>query len=67
MIGDAGIVFDLEGGKVPVEKLAEILVTLANDDAEYKKICSQVPIAAEKFLIDKVADKYIEVYNTIEI
>ena len=67
MIGDAGIVFDLEEGKVPVEKLAEILLTLANDDAEYKKICSQVSIAAEKFLIDKVADKYIEVYNTIEI
>jgi len=61
----AGIVFDLVDEKVPVEKLSEILLTLANDEVEYKKICSQVSSAAEKFLIDKVAEKYIEVYNAV--
>lgn len=61
----AGIIFDLENGKVPVEKLSEILFTLANDSAAYDKINSLVSAAAEKFLIESIADKYIEVYKTV--
>lgn len=62
----AGVVFDLdEKNKVPIETLAEILSTLANDDEEYKKISARVPNAAKKFFIESVAEKYIEVYKLV--
>ena len=48
MIEDAGIVFDLVGGKVPVDKLAEILRMLADNPAIYEKIKSRVEVVAEK-------------------
>lgn len=60
----AGIVFELDDkDKVPIEKLAEILTTLANDSGEYEKLCERVPNAAKKFFIESVAEKYIDVYN----
>ncbi len=61
----AGVVFDLVGGKVPVERLSEILKTLANDADEYKKIAARVSEAAENFSIERVAEKYIDVYNSV--
>lgn len=61
----AGIVFDLENGKVPVEKLSEILITLTNDKKEYEKILEKVPSAAEKFLIGTVTEKYLKVYKKV--
>ena len=62
----AGVIFDLVEGKVPVKKLSEILITLANNTDEYKKISARVADAAEKFSISKVTEKYIEVYDIIE-
>lgn len=50
---------------MPVEILSEILIKLANDAAEYEKISARVEGAAEKFSIEKVAEKYIEVYNAV--
>ena len=61
----AGVVFELIEGKVPVETLSEILIRLANDSAEYEKISARVDGAAQKFSIEKVAEKYIEVYNAV--
>ena len=63
MIEDAGIVFDLVGGKVPVDKLAEILRMLADNPAIYEKIKSRVEVVAEKFRIEHVAEKYIAVFE----
>lgn len=63
MVDGAGIVFDLAGGKVPVAELAEILRTLADDSTAYKKIQSRVAQAAEKFSIERVAEKYIALYE----
>lgn len=63
MIGEAGIVFDLVDGKVPVAELAEILRTLADNPDAYEKIKSHVAVAAEKFSIEHVAEKYIAVYE----
>ena len=63
MVEDAGIVFDLVGGKVPVETLAEILRTLADDSTAYEKIFSRVAAQAEKFSIERVAKKYIAIYE----
>ena len=62
MVGDAGIVFDLVGGKVPVETLAKILRELADNPAAYEKINSHVAAQADKFSIERVAEKYLEVY-----
>ena len=62
----AGIIFNLnENNKVPPETLAKILVTLANDKAEYKKILDRVPEVAKKFFIENVADEYIKVYKSV--
>ena len=63
MIGEAGIVFDLVEGKVPVNELAKILRTLADNPAAYEKINRHVAAAAEKFSIEHVAEKYIAVYE----
>ncbi len=63
MIDGAGIVFDLVDGKVPVDTLAKILRTLADDEIAYEKISSRVEIAAEKFLIERVAEKYLALYE----
>ena len=63
MIEDAGIVFDLEGGKDPVERLAEILRGLADNPDAYEKLRSRVEVVAEKFSIEHVAEKYIELYE----
>ena len=62
MIGDAGIVFDLVNGKVPVSELAKILRTLADDPDAYEKIRSHVAESAEKFSLERVAEKYLAVY-----
>lgn len=61
----AGVVFDLAEGKVPLEKLSKILIELANNPAEYKKIAARVSEAAEKFSIERVAEKYIAVYKSV--
>ena len=63
MVEDAGIVFDLVNGKVPVKELAKILRTLADDPVAYEKLCSRVDNAAEKFSIESVAKKYVDVYE----
>ena len=63
MIGEAGIVFDLVNGKVPIDALAEILRTLADNPDAYEKINRHVAEAAEKFSIERVAEKYIAVYE----
>ncbi|MBR1806307.1 MAG: glycosyltransferase family 4 protein, partial [Selenomonadaceae bacterium] len=63
MVVDAGIVFDLVDGKVPVDTLAKILRTLADDLTAYEKISSRVDAQAEKFSIEHVADEYIKLYE----
>ena len=63
MIGEAGIVFDLVGGKIPVDELAKILRNLADNPAAYDKIKNQVDAAAKKFSIEHVTEKYIAVYE----
>ncbi len=63
MVEDAGIVFDLVGGKVPVAELAKILRTLADDSELYEKLRSRVAVVAEKFFIERVAEKYVAVFE----
>ena len=63
MIEDAGIVFDLVEGKVPIEELAKILRELADNPVRYEKLKRRVEVVAQKFLIENVAEKYIEIYE----
>ena len=63
MVEDAGIVFDLIDGKVPIKELAKILRELADNPAQYEKIKSRVPVVAKKFAIENVAEKYIKIYE----
>ena len=63
MVEDAGIVFDLVDGKVPVAELEKILRTLADDSALYEKLKSRVATVAEKFFIERVAEKYVAVFE----
>ena len=63
MVEDAGIIFNLVGGKVPVVTLANILRELADNPAHYDKIKSRVEDVAKKFWIERVAEKYIEVFE----
>ena len=63
MIEDAGIVFDLVNGKVSVAELARILRTLADNPERYEQMKRRVEVVAEKFWIEHVAEKYIDVYR----
>ena len=63
MIEDAGIVFDLVEGKVPIEELAKILRDLADNPDRYEKIRQRVEVVAQKFSIENVAEKYIAIYE----
>ena len=65
MVGGAGIIFDLVDGKVPVDALAEILRTLADKPAAYEKISACVAEQADKFSIERVAEKYLDVYKNL--
>ena len=65
MVEDAGIVFDLVEGKVPVETLAKILRELADNPAAYEKIRSRVEVVAKKFSIERVAEEYIKLYREL--
>ncbi len=64
MVEGAGVVFDLVDGKVPIETLAKILRTLADNPDAYKKIRSRVAEQAEKFSIERVAEQYIKLYGS---
>ncbi len=63
MVEDAGVVFDLVGGKIPIAELAKILRTLADDSELYEKLRSRVAVVAEKFFIERVAEKYVAVFE----
>ena len=63
MVEDAGIVFNLVEGKVPIKELAKILRDLADNPDQYKKLKSRVSVVAQKFAIENVAEKYIKIYE----
>lgn len=65
MVEDAGIVFDLIDGKVPIAELAKILRELADNPAAYEKLRSRVEVVAKKFSIERVAEEYIKLYREL--
>lgn len=59
----AGCVFGLEGGEIPVEKLADLIRRCAEDKPFYDRMCRQVQAAAERFDISEVIQAYCREYS----
>ena len=59
----AGMMFELEDGKIPVKKLSRMIVELANDSTKYKELKKNVPMAAKRFDIKVIAKEYIDIYK----
>lgn len=62
--GLAGELFDLEDWAIPVETVGRIILKLANDQITYKGLLDNVPLAADKFDISVMVDKYEAVYSS---
>jgi glycosyltransferase involved in cell wall biosynthesis len=63
--GIAGMVFELADWTINVERLGKLIADLANDTDKYSELLGRVPSAAAKFDIDTMADKYVNLYNTV--
>ena len=61
--GLAGELFTLEEWRIPVEKVGQIIHTLANNPEVYQRLLRRVPLAVAKFNTDLLVDKYEEVYR----
>ena len=60
--GIAGIVFDLENGKVPVNQVAKTIVRVANSEMLYQELQKRTVEAASRHNISHTADKYLTFY-----
>lgn len=58
----AGLIFSLENGAIPVEKLAELMVRSVQDQELYQQMIEAVPLMASRVDIVQVARQYGEVY-----
>lgn len=62
----AGVLVDLEEGMViPIEKLAQCMVKLANEPKLYERLSAQVPLAAAKFDPMVMVHRYKDFYRKI--
>lgn len=61
----AGVLIDLENGQVPVHTLANILAELAVNKSSYEQLKEQVELAVEKFKIEHIAQKYMNIYKKV--
>lgn len=64
-IGMAGIVFELEDWMINVEQLGKLIADLANDAEKYDELLRNVPIAAAKFDMNAMVDKYENLYSEV--
>lgn len=62
----AGILFELENGKIPVEKLTNIIVQIANDKKLYEELRDRTASAATKFDIGSIAKQYLTIYRKVK-
>lgn len=63
--GFAGELFDLTNWKIPVKALAESITKLANNHDYYHSLLKRVPLAAEKFSLEKMVQKYENIYRKV--
>ena len=60
--GMAGLVFDLNNWQIPVESLAKLISTIANDSSHYESLVGWVKSAAQKFDPNRMVEDYERVY-----
>lgn len=58
----AGCIFDLEDWVIPINRVSEIVVKLANDKSFYESIKNNVKGARKKFDLSIISDKYLQIY-----
>ena len=58
----AGVLFSLHDGKIPVEEISQIICELASDTQKYCTIQSCTQEAAERFDIQNIAEQYLKIY-----
>ena len=63
--GLAGLVFDLNNWQIPVETLAKLIGSIANDSAHYEGLVDRVKIAAQKFDPNRMVKDYERVYCSL--
>jgi glycosyltransferase involved in cell wall biosynthesis len=63
--GLAGELFGLVDWDIPVEAVGQAILTLANDSLAYQRLLRCVPLAAAKFEIGAMVDKYETVYSEV--
>lgn len=61
----AGIAVELLDGKVSEKKFADAIVRMVNDEEFYQECIETVKNVKNKFVIDNVANRYIEIYRQI--
>lgn len=62
----AGVIVDLEEGLViPIDKLAQCMVKLANEPLLYERVCAEIPRAAAKFDPLVMVQRYMDFYREI--
>ena len=60
--GMAGLVFDLNNWEIPVENLAKLIGTIANDSSYYGRLVDCVNSAAQKFDPNRMVEDYERIY-----
>lgn len=59
----AGVTFELIDNKVDIDELSDNIINIVCNRALYEKLCANVALAKEKFDMNKIADKYLNVYK----
>ena len=60
--GLAGLVFDLNNWRIPIESLAKLIREIANDSDHYEALVNKVKAAAQKFDPNRMVEDYERVY-----
>jgi glycosyltransferase involved in cell wall biosynthesis len=60
-----GALVDLRKGKVNPNDLALALTNLINDEKYYQECVNVVKVLKNKFDLNKIADKYLDIYNKV--
>ena len=63
--GMAGITFPLIQDRIEIDKLAQIIASIANDPSQYSALLAQVPNAVGKFEINTMLDQYASFYHSV--
>lgn len=61
----AGAIFDLEKGKVPIEKVAKLILEYASSEKKVHQAANVAKEKAQEFDITRTAQQYLQVYESL--